>query len=80
MGYEKIIWDYDVLITPGRLRHMETQYEEAVKYINFYFRFHPNREIRAQTSQPTPEIGRVYTGDRLYGWDGEKWVVLGGTP
>lgn len=60
--YEKINWNGTIMLTPDRLRHMETQYEEAAAYIDQNLRQTNNKELRAEVVgvEPEGEEGRFY--------------------
>lgn len=78
MAYEKINWDGTIMLTPAKLRHMETQYEKAAAYINSNMRQANNKALRAEVaaSAPTGAGGRFYfnsTDGKMYGHDGTSW-------
>lgn len=81
MSYEKHHWGAEKttqnVITPGRLRNLETQHELALVDARVN-----NTELIAQLASTAPagEQAMIYfdTGDnKLYGHDGAEWVLLG---
>ena len=77
MSYEKTTWASDVLITPRALRNLETQHEKALVDARVN-----NTQLDAQvaSSAPTGEQAMIYvnsTDDKLYGYNGTSWVMLG---
>lgn len=80
MSYDKIVWNEDKAITPNRLNHMETQYEEAIAEAE-NLRKDPDKEIVLEVVSefPSHEAGRLiyYTNNgEFYGSDGSNWIKL----
>ena len=83
MSFEPIAWVNDeILITPARLRHMETQYEEAIDETAGPMRTDTTEPLTAEklATEPTGAEARIYfntdTG-QLWGYDGASWKELG---
>ena len=79
MAFEPITFvNGETLITAARLRHIDSQYDEAAAYINQNMRQANNKALRAQVaaSAPTGAAGRFYfnsTDGKMYGHDGVSW-------
>ena len=79
MAFEAITFiNGKTLITAEAIRHIETQYDEAVAYINQNLRQANNKELRAQVaaSAPAGATGRFYfnsTDGKMYGYNGTSW-------
>jgi len=70
--------NWETLITPARLRHIETQYDKAADYIDQNMRQATNKALRAQvaTSAPAGATGRFYfnsSDGKIYGYNGTNW-------
>ncbi len=81
MSYDKHTWgDQKIranLVTPEKLRHIETQYELALPDARVN-----NTQLEAQVAStaPTGEQAMVYFNtedNQLYGYNGTEWVLIG---
>ncbi len=83
MSFEPITWINDeTLITPARLRHMETQYEEAIAETAGPMRTDTSETLTAEklATEPTGAEARIYfntTTGQLWGHDGTAWQEVG---
>ena len=79
MAFEPITFvNGETLITAARLRHIDSQYDEAAAYINQNLRQANNKALRAQVaaSAPAGATGRFYfnsTDGKMYGYNGTSW-------
>ena len=81
MSYEKHTWTSEKikenLVTPERLRHLETQYELALVDARVN---NTQLEVQVASTAPTGEQAMVYfntENNKIYGYDGTEWVLLG---
>ena len=81
MSFTPINFDSNTLITPAKLRHIETQYEKgsADADDDIWIRTeHPLRVEVGSSAFITPVIGRILLDtfdSSLKVWDGEKWMT-----
>ena len=82
MSFEPIIWVNDeTLITPARLRHMETQYEKALQEASEPMRTDTAVTLKAEilSAEPAGTAGRIHfntsTG-QLWGFT-DAWQEVG---
>lgn len=82
MPFTPIVWiDGSVLITPARLRHMETQHEQAVADGTSTVRDDNTSPLKPgiNASEPSGETGLMYynsTDGKMYGYNGDEYVLL----
>lgn len=79
MSYTKTSWTSGTDITPALLDHLETQYDEAVTYIDASLRTEVAKEFRVEVaaSAPAHAVGRIYfnsTTGIFAGSDGSAWI------
>ena len=77
MSYDKTAWGGTTLITPARLRKLETQHEKLLVDARV-----ANEPLLAEiaSSAPTGETAMIYvnsTDNKLYGYNGTSWIMLG---
>ena len=78
MSYNKTVWAPDVLLTPARLRNLESQHEKALVDA----RAASGNPLIAELSSSGPAAGaaRMYfntTDDKFYVSDGATWHEVG---
>ncbi|MGI5840530.1 MAG: hypothetical protein ACOX8W_12945 [bacterium] len=81
MAYTKTVWTSETDITPARLDHLETQYDEAVAYTDAHLRSDTSLELRAEVAAAAPihAVGRIYfnsTTGIFAGSDGSAWISM----
>ena len=81
MPYTPINWTTDTLVTPARMRHMETQHEQAVADGSPIIRSSSNEGLAAETvsAAPAGQDARIYyntTDNKMYGYNGNEWVPI----
>ncbi|MGI5840154.1 MAG: hypothetical protein ACOX8W_10915 [bacterium] len=81
MAYTKTVWTSETDITPARLDHLETQYDEAVAYIDANLRTDTSKELRVQVAAAAPvhAAGKIYynsTTGVFAGSDGSAWISM----
>ena len=75
MSYDKTTWASDVLLTPARLRNLETQHELLLVDARV-----ENELLVVEIDSTSTEAGSIHvntTDDKLYGFNGTAWVMLG---
>lgn len=81
MPFTPILFDNNTKITPKRLRHIETQAEQAISDIGTSIREDSTRPIKSESlsSEPTGNTARIYfnsSDNKMYGYNGTEWVLL----
>ena len=81
MSYEKHSWTSQKtandLVTPARLRNIETQYEKALVDARVN---NTQLDVQVASSAASGATAMVYfnsTDNKLYGYNGTSWIMLG---
>ena len=75
MAYTKTTWASNVLVTPARLRNLESQHELLLVDARV-----ENEPLLVELASTSTEAGSIHvntTDDKLYGYNGTAWIMLG---
>jgi len=78
MAYTKTNWTGGTLITPARLRNLETQHEKAV--VDARVASANPLKVHIVSSLPAGSAGQIClsSDNKLYGHNGTSWGLIGG--
>ena len=75
MTYAPTSWSTETLVTPARLRNLETQHELLLVDARV-----ENEPLVVEIDSTSTEAGSIHvntTDDKLYGFNGTSWVQIG---